>query len=141
MSLKISHAAARLVDRFVPAPAARLEVLEAYVFGSTVHGESGPTSDVVALNGAPPLLYHCVLRDGVRVLARDLAATTRREGDALLRYCDYLPQLAKIEAAHRRRIVAGAFGQRARAASTQASSAGTCWRSTPPSRPSSAAAA
>ena len=38
--------------------------------------------DVVVLNRAPPLLYHRVLRDGVRLLARDLRATTTREGRA-----------------------------------------------------------
>jgi predicted nucleotidyltransferase len=56
----------------------------------------GLTVDVVILNRAPPLLYHRVLREGVRVLARDLRATTTREGRALSRYCDYVPQLAKI---------------------------------------------
>ena len=55
--------------------------------------------DVVILNQAPPVLYHRVLRDGRRILARDLRATTTREGYALSRYCDYRPQLAKIEAA------------------------------------------
>ncbi|MGH7858660.1 MAG: type VII toxin-antitoxin system MntA family adenylyltransferase antitoxin [Candidatus Binatia bacterium] len=67
--------------------------------------------EVVALNTAPPLLYHRVLRDGVRLVARDLEATTRRAGEALSRYCDYLPQLAKIDAAHHRRIAAGEFGR------------------------------
>jgi predicted nucleotidyltransferase len=67
--------------------------------------------DVVSLDTSQPLLYHRVLRDGVRIIARDLRATTRREGEALSRYCDYLPQLALIEAAHKRRIAAGAFGQ------------------------------
>jgi len=67
--------------------------------------------DVVTLNGAPPLLYHRVLRDGERLLERDILATTRREGQALSRYCDWLPQLAKIEAAHRRRIAAGELGR------------------------------
>ena len=57
--------------------------------------------DVVVLNDAPPLLYHRVLRDGLRILARDLRATTTREGSALSRYCDFVPQLAKIEAARR----------------------------------------
>src|SRR5262245_46928863 len=47
--------------------------------------------DVVILNDAPPLLYHRVMRNGVRILARDLRATTTREGRALSRYCDYLP--------------------------------------------------
>lgn len=57
--------------------------------------------DVVILNRAPPLLYQRVLAHGVRLLSRDLAATTTREGRALSRYCDYLPQLAKIEAGRR----------------------------------------
>jgi predicted nucleotidyltransferase len=70
-----------------------------------------PRVDVVVLNEAPPLLYHRVLRDGVRILTRDLRATTTREGQALSRYCDYVPQLAKIEAAHRARIEAGRFGR------------------------------
>jgi len=55
--------------------------------------------DVVVLNHAPPLLYHRVLRDGHRVVSRDLRATTTREGYALSRYYDYLPQIAKLEAA------------------------------------------
>jgi predicted nucleotidyltransferase len=67
--------------------------------------------DLVVLNRAPPLLYHRVLRDGVRLLARDLRATTVREGRALSRYCDYLPQLAKIDAAAAARIRAGEFGR------------------------------
>ena len=67
--------------------------------------------DVVLLNRAGPLLYHRVLRDGIRVLARDLVAATRREAMALSRYCDYLPQLAKIEAAFAARLAAGNFGR------------------------------
>jgi len=67
--------------------------------------------DVVVLNQAPPLLYQRVLRDGVRILSRDLAATTVREGRALSRYCDYLPQLRKIEAQHAARIERGSFGR------------------------------
>jgi predicted nucleotidyltransferase len=55
--------------------------------------------DVAILNDASPLLYHRVLRDGVRILARDLRRTTTREGQALSRYCDYVPQLARIAAA------------------------------------------
>jgi hypothetical protein len=70
-----------------------------------------PRVDVVMLNDAPPLLHHRVLRDGVRILFRDLPATTTREGRALSRYCDYVPQLAKIEAAHRERLGAERFGR------------------------------
>jgi hypothetical protein len=67
--------------------------------------------DVVVLNRAPPLLYHRVLRDGTRVLSRDLKATTRRESMAVSRYCDYVPHLAKIKAAADRRFAAGNFGR------------------------------
>ena len=67
--------------------------------------------DVVVLNGAPPLLYQRVLRGGIRILSLDLVATTRREGQALSRYCDYLPQLAKIEQAAAARTRAGEFGK------------------------------
>ena len=57
--------------------------------------------DVVVLNRAPILLYHRVLRDGVRVLSRDLRDTTTRAGQALSRYFDFLPQLDKMDAARR----------------------------------------
>ena len=67
--------------------------------------------DVVVLNDASPLLYHRVLRDGVRILARDLRATTTREGRALSRYCDSVPQLSLIDAAHSARISRGHFGR------------------------------
>lgn len=61
--------------------------------------------DVVVINTAPPLLYHRVLRDGVRLLSRDLRATTTRAGQALSRYFDFLPQIQKMDAA--RRFAAG----------------------------------
>ena len=57
--------------------------------------------DVVVLNEAPILLYHRVLHDGVRLLSRDLRATTSRAGQALSRYFDFLPQLDKMDAARR----------------------------------------
>ncbi|MFV2072517.1 MAG: nucleotidyltransferase domain-containing protein [Thermoanaerobaculales bacterium] len=53
--------------------------------------------DVVILNRAPPLLYHRILRDGKRLLSRNLRATTAREGQALSRHCDFVPQLTKID--------------------------------------------
>lgn len=67
--------------------------------------------DVVILNDAPPLLYHRVLRDGERLLSRDLAATTTREAYAISRYCDYLPQLRKIDRELARRLADGSFGR------------------------------
>lgn len=59
--------------------------------------------DVVRLNRASPLLYHRVLRDGVRVLSRDLRATTVREGRALSRWCDWVPVQRRIDAILRAR--------------------------------------
>ena len=67
--------------------------------------------DVVLLNRADPVLYHRVLRDGVRLLSRDLKQTTVREGRAISRYCDYVPQLKKIEAARLARRKRGEFGR------------------------------
>jgi predicted nucleotidyltransferase len=67
--------------------------------------------DVVILNRAPPLLYHQVLRDGLRLVSRDPAATTTREGQALSRYFDWVPQQAKIDAVLADRIRRGAFGR------------------------------
>ncbi len=67
--------------------------------------------DLVILNRAGPLLYHRVLRDGVRIVTRDLAATTGREGRALSRYCDYVPQLAKIDRVGSARRRSGALGR------------------------------
>ena len=58
--------------------------------------------DVVLLNSVGPVLYHRVLRDGVRVLSRDSRATSVREGKALSRYCDFLPTLAIVRSAERR---------------------------------------
>ena len=125
----------------------RVEILEAYLFGSRARGDARPASDIdvavyvdearlddrgfgydaelaealsvacgstadaVILNRAPPLLYHRVLRDGIRLLARDLRATTTREGQALSRYYDYLPQLAKIERAWAVRANPRGFGK------------------------------
>lgn len=67
--------------------------------------------DLVVLNRATPLLYHRVLRDGIRLFARDLCATTTREGRALSRFCDYVPQLAKIDRVLAGRIARGEFGR------------------------------
>ncbi len=57
--------------------------------------------DVVVLNQGSPLLYHRVLRDGIRLLSRDLQATTQRAGMALSRYLDFVPQMEKMDAARK----------------------------------------
>ncbi|HEX9050186.1 MAG TPA: nucleotidyltransferase domain-containing protein [Anaeromyxobacter sp.] len=67
--------------------------------------------DVVLLHRAPPLLYHRVLRDGVRLFSRDPRATTGREGAALSRYCDYQGQLAKIDRVLGARVDRSEFGR------------------------------
>lgn len=133
MKRSIATLERQLAEAFVP----RVEVLEAYLFGSHALGRAQAHSDIdiavyvdprviaepsaygypadltaylmqklgtnaidlTVLNHAPPLLYHRVLRDGRRILARDLRATTTREGYALSRYWDYVPALAKMEAA------------------------------------------
>lgn len=58
--------------------------------------------DVVVLNEAPPLLYHRALRGGIRVLSRDLAATTARAGRALSRWFDFAPYSARMDGVRRR---------------------------------------
>lgn len=65
---------------------------------------------LVVLNDAPPLLYHRVLRDGERLLSRDLAATTTREGRSLSRYCDYQQQLRIVDGYLAQRLADGSFG-------------------------------
>ena len=67
--------------------------------------------DGVILNTAPPLLYHRVLRDGIRLFSQDLTATTTREGRALSRYFDYLPQFKKMDDLQRQQIQHGEFGR------------------------------
>ena len=67
--------------------------------------------DLVVLNEAPPLLYYRVLRDGVRVLARELRATAVREGQARLRWYDWQPVQDRADAVRQRRRRARAVGQ------------------------------
>ncbi len=94
-------------ERLPPAPFG----YAAELIGELMAGLGFDRLDVVVLNDAPPLLYHRVLRDGERLLSRDLAATTTREGYALSRYCDYLPQLRKIDRELARRLADGSFGR------------------------------
>jgi hypothetical protein len=67
--------------------------------------------DVVLLNRADPVLYHRVLRDGIRLLVRDPKSTAGREAYALSRYFDFLPQLEKIRVAMHGRAIRGQFGR------------------------------
>ncbi|HEX9669612.1 MAG TPA: nucleotidyltransferase domain-containing protein [Thermoanaerobaculia bacterium] len=94
-------------ERLPPAPYGYAAALA----GDLMAGLGVDRLDVVVLNDAPPLLYHRVLRDGERLLSRDLAATTTREGRALSRYCDYRQQLRKVDAELDRRLADGAFGR------------------------------
>jgi uncharacterized protein len=94
-----------------PQPPASAFGYAADLAAALMHALGINSVDVVVLNDAPPLLYHRVLRDGVRIFSRDLRATTTREGQALSRYCDFLPQLTKIDAVHRVRMESGRFGR------------------------------
>ena len=94
-----------------PRPSASAFGYVADLTAALMHALRSNRVDIVVLNDAPPLLYHRVLRDGVRILTRDLRATTTREGQALSRYCDFLPQLEKIDAVHRARTEGGRFGR------------------------------
>lgn len=67
--------------------------------------------DVVLLNEAPPLLYHRVLRDGIRISSRDLRATTVREGQAMSRWCDWAPTQRRIDAVLSARHERGDLGR------------------------------
>jgi predicted nucleotidyltransferase len=67
--------------------------------------------DVVLLNQATPLLYYRVLRDGVRIFSRNLAATTGREARALSRYFDFAPQIVRVDRLLAERIGNGDFGR------------------------------
>jgi predicted nucleotidyltransferase len=67
--------------------------------------------DVVLLNRADPVLYHRVLRDGVLLLVRDPKGTAGRQGYAVSRYCDFVPQLEKIRVARQGRVDRGEFGR------------------------------
>lgn len=75
-----------LERRIIGALAPRGEVLEAYLFGSRAAGRAQAHSDTDI---------------AVFVDEHALRASTTREGYALSRYCDFVPQLAKIEAARR----------------------------------------
>ncbi len=94
-------------ERLPPAPYGYAAALT----GDLMSGLGVDRLDVVVLNDAPPLLYHRVLRDGERLLSRDLAATTTREGRALSRYCDYREQLRKVDRELDRRLADGSFGR------------------------------
>jgi Haemolysin-type calcium binding protein related domain len=90
------------IQNWYTGTAAQTEIIQA------ANGQQLLNTQVAQLIQA--MAHHRVLRDAIRILARDLRATTTREGRALSRYCDYVPQLDKIEAAHRARIEAARFG-------------------------------
>ena len=67
---------------------------EARVRASTWGYQADLTTDLMVALGTNDV-------DGVRILSRDLRATTTRAGQALSRYFDFLPQLDKMDAARR----------------------------------------
>ena len=136
------------MSKLARALSGRVEIWEAYLFGSQARGTAQAHSDVdvavyidpatdldrgfgidaeiaadlmsalgrndvdvVLLNHADAVLYHRVLRDGVRLLVRDAKGTAGREGYALSRYFDFLPQLEKIRMAMQGRADRGQFSR------------------------------
>ncbi len=85
--------------------------IDAEVATDLMHALGRNDIDVVLLNRADPLLYHRVLRDGVRLFMRESHGTAVRETYALSRYFDFLPQLDKIHAAAEHRAARGEFGR------------------------------
>lgn len=85
--------------------------LDAGIAADLMSGLGRNDVDVVLLNGADPLLYHRVLRDGIRLFARDRRQTAGRETYAFSRYFDFLPHLEKIRRAAQGRIEAERFGR------------------------------
>ena len=85
--------------------------IDATITADLMHALGRNDVDVVLLNRADPVLYHRVLQDGVRLLVRDSKATAGREGYALSRYFDFLPQLEKIRRAAQARADRGQFGR------------------------------
>ncbi len=85
--------------------------LDAAIAADLMSGLGRNDIDVVLLNRADPLLYHRVLRDGIRLFARDPRQTAARETYAFSRYFDFLPQLEKIRRAAQARAEAGGFGR------------------------------
>lgn len=68
--------------------------------------------DLVMLDGAPPLLRHRVLRDGVRLVDRDPRVRVRFETRALLDYLDTAALRDVLADGRRRRLKEGRFGRR-----------------------------
>jgi len=68
--------------------------------------------DVIMLDGAPPLLRHRAIRDGVRLVERDPRTRLRKEVASVLEYLDTAPLRATQAQARRRRFAEGRFGRR-----------------------------
>ncbi|MGI8594320.1 MAG: type VII toxin-antitoxin system MntA family adenylyltransferase antitoxin [Solirubrobacteraceae bacterium] len=67
--------------------------------------------DLVILNGAPPLLVHRALRDGVLLVDRHRKARVRLETSALSEYFDTAPLRQARAQALRDRLESGTFGR------------------------------
>lgn len=98
-------------------------VVAAMLIGSQARGTTGPLSDVdIAVWHDPnldsrgrfdlPLLRHCAIRDGRRLVERDHDERVRLETRAILDYLDTAPLRAELGRGVRRRMEEGRFGRR-----------------------------
>lgn len=72
-----------------------------------------PEIDIVLLNGAPPLLRHRALRDGIRLLDHSPAARIDFEVQTLNDYVDTEPLRRLVSGRLRKSIAEDRFGRRA----------------------------
>ncbi len=68
--------------------------------------------EVIMLDGAPPLLRHRAIHDGIRLVERDPRTRVRKEVASVLEYLDTAPLRAMQAQARRRRFAEGRFGRR-----------------------------
>jgi len=90
---------------------ARLD-LRLELIGKAAEAAGTGEIDVVILNGAPPLLRHRAIRDGVLLVERDAQARVRLETEALLTYLDTAHLRETLAAGRRRRLAEDRFGRR-----------------------------
>lgn len=82
------------------------------LFAAVVDALGTGEVDLVLADGAPPLLRHRIVRDGLRLVDRAPRARVRFETRALLDYLDTLHLREALSAGRRRRLAEGSFGRR-----------------------------
>ncbi len=81
------------------------------LIGRAAHALGTDEVEVIMLDGAPPLLRHRAIRDGVCLTERDPRTRSRKEVASVIEYLDTAPLRAVQERARRRRFAEGRFGR------------------------------